>query len=80
MRGSPHIHVILWIENAPKFGESENKDIENFIDMHVTCAKNEEIEELVQYQFHAHGRTCKRKKRTNVDSIFLSHQWKKHAF
>lgn len=47
MRGFLYIYMILWIENVLKFGESKNKDIENFIDMYVICVKNEEIEEFV---------------------------------
>lgn len=59
-RGSPHIHLLLWIENAPVYGKSTNEEIQNFIDEHSTCFKNENIAELVNYQTHRHARTCKK--------------------
>lgn len=59
-RGSPHIHLLLWIENAPIFGKAKNEEIQNFVDNHATCSKNDDIAELVNYQTHRHARTCKR--------------------
>lgn len=70
-RGSPHIHMLLWIENAPIYGETSTKEIETFIDRHCKCSKNEEISELINYQTHRHARTCKK---MSVDSTFLCHQ------
>lgn len=60
-RGSPHIHMLLWIENAPIYGEMTTKEIETFIDKHCKCSKNEEISELINYQTHRHARTCKKR-------------------
>ena len=31
-RGSPHIHMVVWIENAPKHNEQSNEQITEFID------------------------------------------------
>jgi hypothetical protein len=31
-RGSPHIHILIWLENAPVFGVYEDEDVVNFID------------------------------------------------
>lgn len=42
-RGSPHIHMLLWIENAPIYGEMTTQEKETFIDKHCKCSKNEEI-------------------------------------
>lgn len=60
-RGSPHIHMLLWIENAPIYGETTTKEIETFIERHCKCSKNEEISELINYQTHRHARTCKKR-------------------
>lgn len=60
-RGSPHIHMLVWIENAPLYVKSDNQDIENFIDSHSTCQKNNEIPDLINYQTHRHARTCRKK-------------------
>lgn len=42
-RDSPHIHMLLWIENAPIYGEMTTQEKEAFIDKHCKCSKNEEI-------------------------------------
>ncbi|XP_069114560.1 uncharacterized protein [Argopecten irradians] len=60
-RGSPHIHMLLWIENAPIFGISSKETIENFIDEHSTCTKQSERQDLINYQTHRHARTCRKK-------------------
>lgn len=59
-RGSPHIHMLLWIENAPIYGNASNETIEQFVDKHSTCQKNENISELINQQTHRHARTCKK--------------------
>lgn len=58
-RGSPHIHLLLWIEYAPIYGKATNEEIQNIVDKHATCSKNDDIAELVNYQTHRHSRTCK---------------------
>lgn len=60
-RGSPHVHMLIWVENAPIFEVDSVEDITTFIDRHTTCAKNEQISQLVNYQTHRHARTCKKK-------------------
>ena len=37
-RGSPHVHMLLWIDNAPRYGENEDTGIIDFIDNHVSCS------------------------------------------
>lgn len=41
-RGSPHIHMIVWIENAPKYHENNEQEIVNYVDNYLECEKNEE--------------------------------------
>ncbi|XP_065931772.1 uncharacterized protein [Magallana gigas] len=53
--------MLIWVENAPIFEVDSVEDITTFIDRHTTCAKNEQISQLVNYQTHRHARTCKKK-------------------
>jgi hypothetical protein len=59
-RGSPHIHMLLWLENAPTFGEDSDCDVVSFIDMIITCEKpteNPDLLALVNRQVHRHSHT-----------------------
>ena len=61
-RGSPHIHMLIFLENAPTFGEQCDDDITSFILLH--CGKppeNSELFTLVNRQTHGHSPTCKKK-------------------
>lgn len=60
-RGSPHIHMLVWIENAPKYGINSNQEISDFVDKHSICQKNDEIPNLINIQTHRHAKTCRRK-------------------
>ena len=67
-RGSPHIHMLIWLENAPKFGIDFDCNVVSFIDKIITCEKpieNPELITLVNRQVHRHSHTC-RKKSNNV--------------
>ena len=62
-RGSPHIHMLLWIKDAPKFRTNFHDDITAFIDKNVSCrppsqAIEPELYDLVQNQRHRHTHTC----------------------
>ncbi|XP_061184994.1 uncharacterized protein LOC133193010 [Saccostrea echinata] len=59
-RGSPHIHMIVWIQNAPKYHESNEKEIVNYVDNYLKCEKNEE-DDLTGLQVHKHSQTCKKR-------------------
>ena len=68
MRGSPHLHALIWTSDCPRL-TSENKDAYvEFIDKHVQAnlpsEKNEpELHDLVKtYQKHNHSRTCRKYK------------------
>ena len=67
-RGSPHIHMLIWLENAPVFGVDKDEDVIAFIDQTITCSKpenNATLLELVNRQTHRHSHT-RRKKSRNV--------------
>ncbi|XP_062584589.1 uncharacterized protein LOC134246276, partial [Saccostrea cucullata] len=59
-RGSPHVHMIVWIENAPKYLENDNKEIAAFVDSYLKCERNTE-DNLTELQVHKHSQTCKKK-------------------
>ena len=62
-RGSPHIHMLIWLESAPKFGEDSDQDVTSFIDKIITCQKpssDAQLLKLVNRQIHRHSHTCKK--------------------
>ena len=66
-RGSPHIHMLIWLENAPTFGVDFDCDIVSFIDKIITCEKpidNPELLTLVNRQVHRHSHTCRKKSKS----------------
>jgi hypothetical protein len=46
-RGSPHIHMLIWLENAPTFGEDSDCDVVSFNDTIITCEKPTENPDLI---------------------------------
>ena len=63
-RGSPHIHMLLWIEGAPKFGQDSDEVVCTFVDKIISCLKPDGgsvLDELVGRQVHNHSFTCKKK-------------------
>ena len=61
-RGSPHIHMLVWIENAPTLEKNSELEIVQFVDKHLTySSNNEESAHLVELQTHKHSRTCRKK-------------------
>ena len=61
-RGSPHIHCLFWVKEAPQYGKNSNDDIAKFVDRYVACkADSEEIVgDLINLQRHKHSKTCKK--------------------
>ena len=61
-RGSPHICMFVWIENAPALETNSDEEIVQFVDQYLTYnADNEETANLVSLQTHKHSRTCRKK-------------------
>ncbi|XP_062598312.1 uncharacterized protein LOC134259730, partial [Saccostrea cucullata] len=68
-RGSPHMHCLYWIENAPNIDSDGEGAVCNFIDRYVTCALPSEIDDSdlrktvseVQQHSKKHSKTCKKK-------------------
>ena len=62
-RGSPHIHGLFWIRDAPQYEKDSNEEVVAFIDKFITCHKpnsSSEMENLVNLEMHRHAKTCKR--------------------
>ena len=60
-RGSPHFHMLIWLEDAPEFGKDSDAKVTSFIDKIITCQKpinNLELLNLVNRQVHRH--TCRK--------------------
>jgi len=56
----PHIHMKVWIKNAPIIGKSSDEDILKFINQHITCkliTDNKKLNELIK-KFQIHKCTC----------------------
>ena len=56
-RGSPHIHMLIWLEDEPVYGCNDGNDVTTFIDKIITCKKpknDPELELLVNRQIHRH--------------------------
>lgn len=60
-RGSPHVRMLIWLEDAPEFGNDSDAKVTSFIEKIITCQKpidNLELLNLVDRQVHRHSHTC----------------------
>ena len=63
-RGSPHVHMLIWLEDAPVFGVDKDEDVSSFIDKIITCRKPDDdttLLNLVNRQMHRHSHTCRKR-------------------
>lgn len=66
-RGSPHVHIMVWCSDAPKFGKYSDEYVCRYIDRFITCQMpnkddtSDEISQLVVLQMHKHTTTCRKK-------------------
>ena len=63
MRGSPHIHGLLWLDNPPNYlpgNEESMRACREFIDTYIACSRvvEEELSELIKLQVHKHSHSC----------------------
>ncbi|CAF4631979.1 unnamed protein product [Rotaria magnacalcarata] len=75
VRGSPHIHVLIWLKNAPKYDKNKPKSIEQciaFLDklISVNAKPTEFSEELINLQRHKHSHTCKKHVKNGIKCRF----------
>ena len=57
---SPHLHIILWLKDAPKFDGKNMAECINFIDRFISCNNDFKYSSL---QKHKHTITCQKKKK-----------------
>lgn len=68
MRGSPHLHALIWRDHCPKLTHDNKQAYIDYIDKHVQAdlpSKEEdaELHNLVKmYQKHSHSKTCRKYK------------------
>lgn len=61
MRGSPHLHALIWTSDCPKLTHENKQDYIEFIDKHVHAyipnrETHPQLHELVEtYQNHNHS-------------------------
>ncbi|KAI4899975.1 hypothetical protein NFI96_003455, partial [Prochilodus magdalenae] len=67
-RGSPHVHCLFWVENAPQVDKNDDDEVVAFVDRFVTCEMpsedDTEIYEIVSgVQRHSkrHSKSCKKR-------------------
>ena len=66
-RGSPHIHMLIWLKDAPRFGIDSDEKVVAFVTKVISCQKptdNSELLKLVNRQIHRHSHTCRKKSKT----------------
>ena len=59
--------MLIWLENAPTFGEDSDYDVVSFIDKIVTCEKpteNPDLLALVNRHVHRHSHTSRKKSKS----------------
>ena len=61
-RGSPHIHMLMWIKGSPKYGENDDSEVLEYIDNVASCSADvpNESNEFVDFQRHKHSRSCRK--------------------
>ena len=68
MRGSPHLHALIWTSDCPKLTSETKEDYVDYIDQRVHAHlpnedQDRELHELVKtYQKHSHSKTCRKYK------------------
>ncbi len=63
-RGSPHVHMFLWVENSPNLQNGINDtEVIDFVDKYIHCDKYEDGDEKspISYQIHKHSKSCRRR-------------------
>ena len=68
MRGSPHLHALIWTSDCPKLTDDNKQAYIDYIDKHVQAylpseEDDPELHNLVKtYQKHTHSRSCRKYK------------------
>ena len=62
-RGSPHAHIMFWVQDAPNLDENSPEEISLFIDKYVSCSAevSEDAKPLLEMQKHKHSKSCRKR-------------------
>ncbi|KAK3917150.1 Transmembrane cell adhesion receptor mua-3, partial [Frankliniella fusca] len=63
-RGSPHVHILLWLEGAPIFDINNlntHDEVCQFIDKIISCSSENISDDFVKLQTHKHSHTCQKR-------------------
>lgn len=63
-RGTPHTHLMVWCENAPKYGMDPKEDVIRYYDQFVSTNTSLLAPEYAELQRHKHTHRCGGKKGT----------------
>ena len=69
-RGSPHIHALLWIKNAPHYEKDNDSEIIEYVDRIISCSSNDTHKKYIDLQVHKHSKTCIKKTRNRKQCRF----------
>ncbi len=73
MRGSPHLHALIWTSDCPELTNDTKDACIDYIDQHVQAylpdkETDPQLYDLVKtYQTHKHRRTCRSIRTFHVD-------------
>lgn len=59
-RGSPHIHMLIWVKNPLVHGRDSDSAVIKFVDSFVTCRRDDSMPDLINLQTHRHAGTCRK--------------------
>ena len=66
IRGSPHVHSFLWIQNAPKLNSETEEEYLKFVENIISAQLPDPLEKpdlynlVKNYQVHTHSKTCRK--------------------
>ena len=70
LRGSPHVHMVIWIEKTPVLGYDKDEKVASFVDKYISCdvpseSEDPELHEIVtSVQIHS-----KKHSKSNLSSM-----------
>jgi len=70
VRGSPHIHSLLWVRNAPILCSDNKEEYIAFVDNIIKCELPDEETIVSTYQTHSHSKSCRKYKNKNCRYSF----------
>ena len=66
-RGWPHIHMVVWVKDAPKLDENTDDEVTEFVDQYISCesppetdSELHEIVNSVQVHTKKHTKSCRK--------------------